>query len=103
MPGAPAFAAEVRSKGDYDPKAERDIRKKIQDYFAAGTSVVWGVDTRGTDIVTVYRATAPEEPSGALHPKEAGAATGEGRGPQWGSQKLYDSENEAFVPMMPRP
>ena len=63
LPGAPAFAAEVRSKGDYGPKAERDIREKIQDYFAAGTSVVWDVDTRGTDVVKVYRATAPETPT----------------------------------------
>lgn len=63
LPGAPAFAVEVRSKGDYGPKAEREIREKIQDYFAAGTSVVWDVDTRGMDVVKVYRATAPEAPT----------------------------------------
>lgn len=63
LPGAPAFAVEVRSKGDYGPKAEREIREKIQDYFAAGTSVVWDVDTRGVDGVKVYRATAPELPT----------------------------------------
>jgi len=63
LPGVPAFAAEVRSKGDYGPKAERAIREKIQDYFAAGTLVVWDVDTRGADVVKVYRAAAPELPT----------------------------------------
>ena len=63
LPGAPAFAVEVRSKGDYEPKAEREIREKIQDYFAAGTSVVWDVDTRGADVVKVYRAAAPDSPT----------------------------------------
>ena len=63
LPGPPAFAAEVRSKGDYGAKAEQAIREKIQDYFAAGTSVVWDVDTRGTDVVKVYRATSPDVPT----------------------------------------
>ncbi len=63
LPGAPAFAVEVRSKGDYGPKAEREISEKIRDYFAAGTSVVWDVDTRGADVVRVYRAAAPEVPA----------------------------------------
>ncbi len=63
LPGAPAFAAEVRSKGDYGPKAERAIVEKIRDYFAAGTLVVWDVDTRGADVVKVYRATAPDAPT----------------------------------------
>ncbi len=63
LPGAPAFAAEVRSKGDYGPKAEREIREKAQDYFAAGTLVVWDVDTRGADVVRVYRATEPDVPT----------------------------------------
>ncbi len=62
-PDAPAFAAEVRSKGDYGPKAEREIAEKIRDYFAAGTQVVWDVDTLGRDVVKVYRATAPETPT----------------------------------------
>jgi len=63
LPGAPAFAVEVRSKGDYGPKAEREISEKIRDYFAAGTSVVWDVDTRGEDVVKVYHAAAPEAPT----------------------------------------
>ena len=38
LTGAPAFAVEVRSKGDYGPKAEQAISEKIRDYFAAGTT-----------------------------------------------------------------
>lgn len=63
LPGAPAFAVEVRSKGDYGPKAEQAISEKIQDYLAAGTLVVWDVDTRGVDVVRVHRATSPDAPT----------------------------------------
>src|SRR5205809_685707 len=35
--GAPVFAVEVRSEGDYGPKAERMMAAKRADYFAAGT------------------------------------------------------------------
>src|SRR5437870_5372951 len=35
--GAPLFAVEVRSEGDYGPVAERAIAEKRTDYFAAGT------------------------------------------------------------------
>jgi Uma2 family endonuclease len=60
---APDFAAEVRSEGDYGPGAERELAKKRTDYFAAGTKVVWDVDLQSDDVVRVYRATAPEQPS----------------------------------------
>lgn len=63
LPGAPTFAAEVRSKNDYGPKAERAIAQKVQDYFAAGTLVVWDVDTLGEDVITVHRATTPDAPT----------------------------------------
>ncbi len=63
LPVAPAFAVEVRSKGDYGPKAERAIAEKIRDYFAAGTLVVWDVDTRGADVVRVHRAASPDAPT----------------------------------------
>lgn len=62
LPHAPAFAVEVRSKSDYGPQEERAIFAKIQDYFAAGTQVVWDVDLLSADVVKVYRATAPDEP-----------------------------------------
>ena len=34
--GAPVFAAEVRSEGDYGEAAERAMAAKRADYFAAG-------------------------------------------------------------------
>jgi Uma2 family endonuclease len=61
--GAPAFAVEVRSKGDYGAKAEGKIAEKRADYFAAGTLVVWDVDLRSEGVVKVYRATDPENPT----------------------------------------
>jgi len=54
--GAPVFAVEVRSEGDYGPRAEREMAKKRADYFAAGTLVVWDVDLLSDDAVRVYRA-----------------------------------------------
>lgn len=59
--GAPVFAVEVRSEGDYGPRAEREIAAKRTDYFSAGTLVVWDVDLLSENVVRVYRATDPEE------------------------------------------
>jgi Uma2 family endonuclease len=42
--GAPDFAVEVRSDGDYGVAAELDMSAKRADYFEAGTAVVWDVD-----------------------------------------------------------
>ena len=61
--GAPLFAAEVRSDGDYGPAAERAIAQKRADYFAAGTRVVWDVDVLSDDAVRVYRSSAPDTPT----------------------------------------
>lgn len=61
--GAPIFAVEVRSKNDYGPKAERAIRDKIADYFAAGTLVVWDVDALRDRTIGVYRADQPDQPT----------------------------------------
>lgn len=60
--GAPVFAVEVRSEGDYGRFAERQMAKKRADYFAAGTLVVWDVDILSDDVVKVYRASEPERP-----------------------------------------
>ena len=60
--GAPAFAVEVRSEGDYGPGAERQMARKRADYFAAGTLVVWDVDLLSEEVVRVYRSTEPETP-----------------------------------------
>lgn len=53
--GAPTFAAEVRSEGDYGPRAEDEMARKRADYFAAGALVVWDVDLVGADVVRVFR------------------------------------------------
>lgn len=60
--GAPVFAVEVRSEGDYGRYAERQMAKKRADYFEAGTLVVWDVDILSEDVVRVYRANEPETP-----------------------------------------
>lgn len=61
--GAPVFAVEVRSENDYGEKAEERMQAKRQDYFAAGTIVVWDVDLLGVDVVKVYRANTPDQPT----------------------------------------
>ena len=60
--GAPVFAVEVRSEGDYGPAAERAMAAKRADYFQAGTLVVWDVDLLSPDVVKVYRASDPATP-----------------------------------------
>ena len=59
---APVFAVEVRSEGDYGPRAEREMVKKRADYFAAGTQVVWDVDLLSEDVVRAYGAGQPNRP-----------------------------------------
>jgi Uma2 family endonuclease len=61
--GAPIFAVEVRSEGDYGPEAEREVAEKRADYFAAGTLVVWDVDLLSDDVVRVYRENDPDNPT----------------------------------------
>lgn len=59
--GAPTFAVEVRSEGDYTPAAEREIAAKRADYFEAGTLGVWDVDPVG-QTVALYQSSAPTQP-----------------------------------------
>ena len=61
--GAPRFAVEVRSDGDYGPTAERAMAEKRGDYFAAGTIVVWDVDVLDEQLVRVYHASDPGTPT----------------------------------------
>ena len=63
LQGAPVFAVEVRSEGDYGPDAERAMAQKRADYFRAGTLVVWDVDVLQERVVRVYRADDPENPT----------------------------------------
>jgi Uma2 family endonuclease len=60
--GAPVFAVEVRSEGDYGAKAEREMARKRAEYFAAGTEIVWDVDLLSAEVVRVYPATDPQHP-----------------------------------------
>ena len=60
--GAPIFAVEVRSEGDYRPAAERAMAAKRADYFAAGTLIVWDVDLLSDDVIKSYRADVSSQP-----------------------------------------
>jgi Uma2 family endonuclease len=73
LQGAPIFAVEVRSESDYGPTAERDMAAKRADYFAAGTLVVWDVDVLRDEVVRVYRASDPDNPT-MYHRGEAAEA-----------------------------
>jgi Uma2 family endonuclease len=61
LEGAPTFAVEVRSEGDYGDAAELEMAAKRADYFEAGTPVVWDVDPVH-HLVRKYRADAPDQP-----------------------------------------
>jgi Uma2 family endonuclease len=63
LQGAPTFAVEVRSEGDYGPTAEEKIAAKRADYFAAGTLVVWDVDLLSADVIRSYHVDDPENPT----------------------------------------
>ena len=58
--GAPVFAVEVRSEGDYGPAAENAMARKRADYFAAGTLAVWDVNLLSNDVIKSYRAGSPD-------------------------------------------
>ena len=80
LEGAPVFAVEVRSDGDDGPEAEREMADKRADYFACGTLVVWDVDLRRTEVVRVYRASHPNQPS---HYRRGDVAEAEPAVPGW--------------------
>jgi Uma2 family endonuclease len=58
LEGSPDFAVEVRSENDYGPAAEQEMADKRQDYFQAGTRVVWDVDPI-SESITRYTANDP--------------------------------------------
>lgn len=60
--GPPTFAAEVRSENGYGPAAEAEMADKRADYFAAGTQVVWDVDT-AAECIHAYKASDPIRPT----------------------------------------
>ena len=79
--GAPVFAAEVRSEGDYGPRAEREMAAKRADYFAADTLVVWGVDLQSPDVVRVFRNGDAIQPAAVY--RRGDLAEGEPAVPGW--------------------
>jgi Uma2 family endonuclease len=78
--GAPIFAVEIRSEEDYGPAAERMLAAKRADYFAAGTRVVWDVDTLEDDVVRVYRS---DRPASATTYRRGEHAEAEPAAPGW--------------------
>lgn len=60
--GAPVFAVEVRSEGDYGAGAEAEIAKKRADYFAARTVAVWDVNLLSEDVIKLYSVYSPDVP-----------------------------------------
>lgn len=60
---APLLAVEIRSASNYGPAAEQNMAWKRADYFAAGTKVVWDVDVLREEVIRVYRADDPENPT----------------------------------------
>ena len=61
LEGPPALAVEVRSESDYGSTAQAELAAKRDDYFEAGTKMVWDVDPIAEEI-HVYRAAAPDQP-----------------------------------------
>ena|SRR5438128_990184 len=60
--GAPIFAVEVRSEGDYCRRAEREMAEKRADYFTAGTLVVWDVDVLVDELIRSCVSDDPDNP-----------------------------------------
>ncbi|MBA4030854.1 MAG: Uma2 family endonuclease [Planctomyces sp.] len=63
FPTAPIFAVEIRSDDDYGPRAEQRMAEKRQDYFKAGTLVVWDIDLHSHEVVRVYRSDMANQPT----------------------------------------
>ena len=78
--GAPVFAVEVRSEGDYGPAAERAIAEKRTDYFAAGTLVVWEVDLLDDEVIKSY---SSSDPATAIILRRGEVANAEPAMPGW--------------------
>lgn len=59
--GSPNVAVEVRSENDCGNAAETELATKRNDYFQAGTQVVWDVDSVN-EIIYCYLASQPDQP-----------------------------------------
>jgi len=81
--GAPTFAVEVRSEGDYGPAAKRAMAAKRADYFAAGTLAVWDVDLDAAEDEPVVRCYRPETPESPVEFRRGEVARAEPVLPGW--------------------
>jgi Uma2 family endonuclease len=61
--GAPDFAVEIRSEGDYGSVMEAEMEEKRADYFAAGTRVVWDVGLLHEPIIRKFVTGDPVTPA----------------------------------------
>lgn len=59
--GPPTLGVEVRSDSDYGPAAEAELAAKRDEYFEAGTDVVWDVDPQ-SEIIRVFQRNHPNHP-----------------------------------------
>lgn len=66
LDGPPDLAIEVRSEGDYGPAAEQEMADKRQDYFQAGTRLVWDVDPIA-ECITLYSASGSATTGTTFH------------------------------------
>ena len=78
--GPPVFAVEVRREGDYTSRAKLEMAEKRDDYFAAGTKVVWDVDLQSADVVRKY---TPENSRNPVVFKRGEMADAEPAVPDW--------------------
>lgn len=60
--GPPLLAVEVGSEHDYGPRADRAYARKRDDYFNAGTEVVWDIDPIARTVRSYHR-DAPDTPT----------------------------------------
>jgi len=59
--GPPDLAVEVRSESDYGADAEERMAAKRDDYFEAGTQVVWDVDPVA-GVIRAFSTGQPDDP-----------------------------------------
>ncbi len=80
FPEVPIFAVEVRSEHDYGATAEREMRDKRDDYFAAGTKIVWDVDLLSDAPIKSY---SSDDPNKAIMFRRGERADAEPAVPGW--------------------
>ena len=88
--GAPIFAVEVRSENDYGPQAELEMQQKRDDYFAAGTQVIWDVDLKTEAVIRVFRDGDSNQPAAIYRRGEIADAEPAVSGWRFAVNELFD-------------